>query len=113
MEKESQPTPRASRFVQASETKQIDLGNGDWVLIPKRFSYELAETFQDCVSEGKTKIAEFVSKAIVGWNLVEQDGVTIAPITVDTIKKLDVPDMMKIVTAINEGINIQTPPKAE
>ena len=84
-----------SRFVDPTELKQIDLGDGDWVKIPARVSWEIAEDFTTSeLPEGKKGIL-MLRTFIKEWNLKDKEG-NIPKITEENIKKLDLPTLNKI-----------------
>ncbi len=102
---------RRSRFVQKDELQQIDLGQGDWVKIPARFSYAMSESFQ-FEDDPRAKINSILQVVIKDWNLVDADG-TKAPITIEKIKQLSAEDFETIFQVILEKIEGAKIPKGD
>jgi hypothetical protein len=102
---------RKSRFVEENDLEKIELGDGDWVMVPAKFSYEFTENFQ-YEQDPKERIAAILSVVIKKWNLVDHTG-QVAPITLDLIKKLEVADLEKIFKVVLKKVNAIDPPKAE
>lgn len=86
---------KKSRFVDPKELKKIDLGDGDWVKIPTRFSYGFVEKFSEAQGKDTDKITGFLVQFIKEWNL-EKDGI-VAEITIDNLRELET-DIVKIIT---------------
>lgn len=109
MKKESQqkPAKRKSIFVEELDLMTVNIDSDNYVKIPKQFSFAFVEEAQDFATEsGKRKVAAFLSKAIVEWNLVDKEG-NPAPVSIENIYKLPVEAMGKIATAINKNIQLE------
>lgn len=105
---------RKSRFVDEDDLLTIDLGAGDWVKIPRRFSYGFSEHFQqNTKGDDKSQIAEMLQKIIREWNLLDFGNVNIAPININNIKALEIKDLMKILEVAKEQMGVDEIPKKE
>lgn len=94
-----------NRFVKVGELKQIDLGEGDWVKIPAKFSFEFLTQFGD-IKNNSEKSLKLVQNAIVEWNLKDENGNDMPP-TPDNIKSLDVQTATAILEVILPMISIE------
>lgn len=99
----------SSRFVDPNELRQIDIGDGDWVKVPVRFSYGFIEQFQEAQGSDTEKAAQFLEQMIKKWNLKLPSG-EVAPIDVDHIRTLEVATFMLIMENVTKGLDI---PKEE
>lgn len=100
-----QPEKRKSLLVEDTEHDIIYIDDENWVAVPMRVSYELAEKFQEFgESEEKGKIAKLLIQVIKSWNIVEADGITVAPIDTVTINRLEVRHLIKIMNVVNEKV---------
>lgn len=113
----------ARRFVSATDTVRIDLGDGDWVDIKKRLSFGerrraranmLRTQFDpnlgqlaafDVDMDAQTEALMLI--AIVGWNLEDEKG-ELVPINADTISMLDEDTGDTILDAINDQYRRRT-----
>ena len=96
-----------NRFVSDSvELQQIDLGDGDWVKIPKQLSFGAVTSSQDPTNPGSASV-NLLMKAIKEWNLKDETGNT-APINKANVANLDVSTGEKISKVI-QGMIIHDP----
>jgi len=91
---------KQSRFVSDDELLTVDLGEGDWVKVPKRLPYGLVEKMAggSAMNDGARATA-FMKSIIKEWNLTDNDGKGVA-ITEDSIRKLDIETINIIGAAI-------------
>jgi len=90
-----------SKFIDDDDLKKVDLGDSEWIKIPKRFSYKFVEelNFADSNLKPSEKSIVLLSKSIKEWNLKDSNGL-IPNITEDNIKRLD----MQTINLISEEI---------
>jgi hypothetical protein len=63
-----------SRFVNDNDLLQIDLGDGDWVRIPKQISWQmLAGSAKDKSEELEQVSTRLLARIIKAWNLKDRD----------------------------------------
>ena len=98
----------SNRFVTNSDLKQIDLGDGDWVKIPKRFSYGFVEKFGDLAEadggkgERMMSMLEFLVRE---WNLKDETGSVVA-ISKETLRTLELETAMQIMKEATDSLTI-------
>ncbi len=90
-----------SKFVSDSDYSEIDIGDGDWVRVPKRLSFGFVEKYGGVGGTDMEKTAQFVSQVIKSWNLKEEDG-TDAPVTIENVRRLDMETCKLIVEKATE-----------
>ncbi|NCN28333.1 hypothetical protein GW915_12260 [bacterium] len=104
---------RKSRFVDENDLLIVELGEGDWVKIPRRFSYGFSEKFQQGTTTDDTgKIADMLVQVIREWNIVDFNG-SIAIVNIENIKRLEIKDLMVIVEAATKQMKLDELPKVE
>lgn len=95
----------ATRFVDDSKLKRIDLGDGDWVEVPEKISYG---TLSQIGNLDKTtnieKTTELLCTLIKGWNLKDEKDNEV-PISKENILKLDVDTVTLIANEIGEMVD--------
>ena len=91
---------KQSRFVDENDLIQIDLGDDDWVKIPRRLPYGVVEkmTGGTGMSDGARATA-FLKAIIKEWNLTDSEGKGVA-VSEDNIRKLDIATVNMIGQAI-------------
>ena len=98
----------SNRFVKPGDLLQIDLGDGDWVKVPSRFSYGFVQNFSDIETGDVKKIAGFLLQMLKEWNL--KDGDEIAEIDQEHLESLDVDTFKTIMEAVTKLLTL---PKVE
>lgn len=88
-----------TRFVDPTDLRKVDLGNGDWIKVPSRISYGELTEVGDLKSGDAGKITALLSKVIKEWNLTDADGKGVG-ISVESIKRLDIGTVKQIAEAI-------------
>jgi predicted DNA-binding antitoxin AbrB/MazE fold protein len=88
-----------SRFTRFDELKKIDLGDGDWVKVPSRFSFKFVEQYANFeIGDEKNnlkKIGTFLTAVIKQWNLKDPDGKEVE-VNAENIADLDLETSLKI-----------------
>lgn len=96
------------RFVDDNELQTVDMGDGDWIKIPTRLSYGFVSQFGD-MKTGENdmgKIMGFLVKLVKEWNFQLSDG-TVAPITQETLSKLEIGTINKMVESITPLMTVE------
>lgn len=93
---------RACRLVKESNLQTIELGGGDWVKIPTKFSAGFVEDYSSSSDEEK-KDSHLLAKSIKEWNLLDENG-QLLPINVDIVRQLSLEDMNTILDAILKAV---------
>lgn len=88
----------ALKFVDETEVVSVDMGDGDWVELPARLSFGLVSEFENIQGDVKGA-AILISKLIRRWSAKDSSG-ALLPITIENVRKLDLPSMQKIMEAI-------------
>lgn len=98
-----------SKFV-SNELITIDLGDEEWVKIPKEISFEDCQGFSDAGIEGFEQSLNLLKKFIREWNLKDDSGNPVE-LTVDNIKKLKIEiineiqsHLVKLVSAVSANV---------
>lgn len=96
---------RKCRFVNEDALETLDLGDGDWVKVPQKVSYE---TLEQIAETGGTEIAmarQMLQLTVREWNFVDEEGKEV-PVTDETIRKLDIPTIKAIVEVLNDKVRL-------
>lgn len=102
----------SSRFVKSDELRQIDLGDGDWVKVPARYSYAFVQEFAQAQESNDLKrTAGFLLQMIKEWNL--KDGEEVALIDQEHIEALEVDTFRVILEKITETLSVPKVEKSE
>jgi len=98
-----------NRFVDDSEVQRIDLGEGDWVEIPKRLSYGFVSKFAGMEGSKMEIATKILVQLLKAWNLKDGEGNT-PKINPETVKTLDYETVMAIMAVVEPMISAD--PKA-
>lgn len=98
------------RFVDDDEFQRVDMGDGDWIEIPAKLSYGFVSQFGDMKKEVEggnvTKVIAFLQKLVKNWSFQLKDG-TVAPITEENLKKLDIGTINAMASAVAPLMTIE------
>lgn len=84
-----------SRFVNPNDLHKIDLGDDEWVEVPKKLSYGMISDLGDIDSSNSEKTTKLLLTVIKSWNLKNDKG-TVLPVNEANIKMLDIPTVTEI-----------------
>jgi len=92
----------SNRFTKYDELIQVDLGDGDWVKIPSRFSFDFIEKYANFDPDGAKnnmeQIGTFLCAVVKDWNLKDKEDKKV-PVTEAAIRDLDLDTAMQVVNA--------------
>lgn len=88
------------RFVDPTILVTIDLGDNDWVKVPRAVSFDTAAEFEGAETlTNVEKTAKFLATIIKEWNLTIDDG-TLAPINEVMVRQLDIRTLKTIMEVV-------------
>lgn len=94
------------RFVKDGDVKRIQLEDGDWIEIPAKVSYGTISEIGEYKGSDMQRAAFMISKVVLAWNFEADPGV-IAPITLETINKLDIGTVKEIANVLGPLLGVE------
>lgn len=94
-----------TRFVSDSDVRRIDLGDGDWVEIAKRLSYDQVARINETDGSQTDQAFQILVVALKAWNFKDSDGNDV-PVSEEAIRQLDMETISELSTAISEQMAV-------
>lgn len=88
-----------SKFVDEKELQRIEIGEEEYVEVPKRLPYGLLAEIADIKVGEAERNAIFLTKIIKAWNLKDGSG-NVPQITIENVKRLDAGVIATISSAV-------------
>lgn len=95
-----------NRFVDPNKRARIDIGEGDWIEVPEKLSYEQAIAFSQIEGTEQDQAVKILSQVIKDWSLTLEDGQK-AEITYDNIKRLEIGIVHTVMEFVTPMITVE------
>ena len=91
-----------------NETQRVELPDGEWVDIPKAFTFEMQQQFTPKTKDADVReiSQKLLLNAIKAWSAKDENGVQL-PITPENINKLDVRVVSEILNRVQEMMGLK------